>query len=111
MAENAADLSFKVERAKQWKTKVMNEITMVTNLLKQVETEVQTAPFEDDTILLAFKKAAEALASSFKALNENFTKAVSGVDSIVDTLQTKISNLLQGIGDMVSKIGRPKGKA
>ena len=101
-----AELSFKVAEAKHWKEDVTAEIEAVNLVLKNVATEVETEPYEDDTIMMGLKSAGEALKASFELLNSNFVKAVSGIDPIISNWNNMIQNLLQGLSETVSKVGQ-----
>ena len=105
---DANELSFKVAQAKSWKESVMNELGLVEQLLEQVATEVQTAPYEDDTIMCGIKAAGDALAESYKLLDQQFKTAVENIDQIVKTWQDMISKLLEGLKETVQKIGQKR---
>ena len=49
--DSAAELSFKMESAKQWQKNVEEEFKRVDELLKLVAEELKTQPYEDDTIM------------------------------------------------------------
>ena len=103
---SAAELSFKVERAKQWKQSVQSEIEMVNSLLKQVEEEVKEAPYEDDTIMKGLHSAGEALESSFELLNNQFMEEIEGIDRIIETWSNMIADLLSEIAETIRTIGQ-----
>ena len=105
----ADELSFKVEQAKQWKADVEHEVEETNKVLEQVAIEVQTQPYEDDTIMVGLKNTGEALASAFKALAGNFKITINALDPIVNTLQNTLKNLLSGLADMTRKIGQDNG--
>lgn len=103
---SADELSFKVERAKQWKKDVEAEFKRVDELLKLVVEELKTQPFEDDTIMMGLKKTGEALAEAFETMKQNFKNAVEGLDNIVDEWSRTIKKILEQLAEAVSKIGR-----
>ena len=70
--DSAAELSFKMESAKQWQKNVEEEFKRVDELLKLVAEELKTQPYEDDTIMMGLKKTGEALAEAFQTLSQNF---------------------------------------
>ena len=77
--DSAAELSFKMESAKQWQKNVEEEFKRVDELLKLVAEELKTQPYEDDTIMMGLKKTGEALAEAFQTLSQNFMNAVAGL--------------------------------
>lgn len=103
---SAEELSFKVESAKQWKRDVEAEFKRVDELLKLVSEELQTQPYEDDTIMLGLKKTGEIMAESFEVLSKNFTKAVAGVDDIVIEWTRTIAKILEALAEAAEKIGK-----
>ena len=102
---SAEELSFKVERAKQWQKDVEQEFKRVDELLKQVAEELKTQPYEDDTIMMGLKKTGEALATAFETLNKNFMSAVNGLSDIVDEWSKTLSKILEAIAEAAKKIG------
>lgn len=103
--DSAAELSFKVERAKQWKKNVEAEFKQVNELLKLVAEELKTQPYEDDTIMMGLKKTGEALEEAFNTLNKNFMKAVDGLDQIIMEWSQMLTKILESIAEAASKIG------
>ena len=81
--DSAAELSFKMESAKQWQKNVEEEFKRVDELLKLVAEELKTQPYEDDTIMMGLKKTGEALAEAFQTLSQNFMNAVAGLSDIM----------------------------
>lgn len=102
------ELSYKVERANQWKEDVEAEIEQVTAILKMVGEEVETQPYEDDTIMVGLKEMGHALQVTFDTLNKNFTEAVSRITEITDEWKKTISNILAALAENVKKFGGTK---
>lgn len=99
------ELSFKVESAKQWRKDVEAELEQVNAVLKLVKEEVETQPYEDDTIMVGLKKTGEALGKSFEILNKNFMKAVAGITDIAAEWTKTISKILSSLSEAARKIG------
>lgn len=102
---DAEALSFKMESAKQWQKNVEEEFKRVNELLKLVAEELQTQPFEDDTIMMGLKKTGEALAEAFETLNKNFMSAVAGLSDIMAEWSRTLTKILEAIADAARKIG------
>lgn len=102
---SAAELSFKMESAKQWQKNVEEEFKRVDELLKLVAEELKTQPYEDDTIMMGLKKTGEALAEAFQTLSQNFMNAVAGLSDIMAEWSRTLTKILEAIAEAARKIG------
>ena len=103
--DSAAELSFRMESAKQWQKNVEEEFKRVDELLKLVAEELKTQPYEDDTIMMWLKKTGEALAEAFQTLTQNFMKAVDGLSDIMEEWSRTLTKILEAIAEAARKIG------
>lgn len=103
--DSAAELSFKMESAKQWQKNVEEEFKRVDELLKLVAEELKTQPYEDDTIMMVLKKTGEALAEAFQTLSQNFMNAVAGLSDIMAEWSRTLTKILEAIAEAARKIG------
>ena len=103
--DSAAELSFKMESAKQWQKNVEEEFKRVDELLKLVAEELNTQPYEDDTIMMGLKKTGEALAEAFQTLSQNFMNAVAGLSDIMAEWSRTLTKILEAIAEAARKIG------
>ena len=101
--DSAAELSFKMESAKQWQKNVEEEFKR--ELLKLVAEELKTQPYEDDTIMMGLKKTGEALAEAFQTLSQNFMNAVAGLSDIMAEWSRTLTKILEAIAEAARKIG------
>ena len=110
--DSAAELSFKMESAKQWQKNVEEEFKrdrpldgIKISLLKLVAEELKTQPYEDDTIMMGLKKTGEALAEAFQTLSQNFMNAVAGLSDIMAEWSRTLTKILEAIAEAARKIG------
>ena len=103
--DSAAELSFKMESAKQWQKNVEEEFKRVDELLKLVAEELKTQPYEDDTIMMGLKKTGEARAEAFQTLSQNFMNAVAGLSDIMAEWSRTLTKILEAIAEAARKIG------
>ena len=101
--DSAAELSFKMESAKQWQKNVEEEFKRVDELLKLVAEELKTQPYEDDTIMMGLKKTGEA--EAFQTLSQNFMNAVAGLSDIMAEWSRTLTKILEAIAEAARKIG------
>ena len=93
--DSAAELSFKMESAKQWQKNVEEEFKRVDELLKLVAEELKTQPYEDDTIM----------AEAFQTLSLNFMNAGAGLSDIMAEWSRTLTKILEAIAEAARKIG------
>ena len=103
--DKAEELSFRMARAEQWKADVEREVDRVNKLLDLVAKELQTQPYEDDTIMMGLKKTGDALESAFNTLNQNFSNAINGLDDIMAEWSKTLNKILNDLAEAARKIG------
>ena len=78
-----ADRQFDVALAKSWEKEVRQELNAVSSLLGRVESECQSDPAEDDTILLDIQEKGQMMSNATKELSKQFNAAMDALTKII----------------------------
>lgn len=81
------DQNFNEAQAKIWKMKVENEFKEVNKILKAVEEECKTAPYEDDTILNAMHEVGVGIEGAWNELERQFDEVIQSFDKIIKLIR------------------------
>ena len=96
------DQNFDEAQAKIWKMKVENEFKEVDKVLKAVEEECETAPYEDDTIMKAMHDVGEGIETAWNELEKGFDNVIQTFDNIISTIRKAVEEGLESLQNYVN---------
>lgn len=91
------DQNFDEAQAKIWKMKVENEFKEVNKVLKAVEEECKTAPYEDDTIMKALHDVGEGISGAWQELQKGFENVIETFDNIINMIRNAVEEGVEAL--------------
>ena len=91
--------NFNEAMAEAWRNEVNGEFEAVNKILAEVQEEVQTQPYEDDTILTGFHDAGVKLKETWDTLAQQFDMTIKAFDTIKKIFHNIIQQSVDSVDD------------